>query len=165
MATGLELIGSPAKGRPTLGERVPVQMFRALRLVGVMEGMDKAIGDASALIYASGQGLGEAMGKQILEKSGKDLHRFVEGTINTMRELGVGILSVTKADLENHLIVLQVNECITCAGIPAVDKTVCDFEAGVVSGILGAFLETSVTVVESKCWGAGDQYCEFEATY
>ena len=165
MATGLELIGSPAKGRPTLGERVPVQMFRALRLVGVMEGMDKAIGDSSALIYTSGQGLGEAMGKQILEKSGKDLHRFVEGTVNTMRELGVGILSVTKADLDNHLIVLQVNECITCAGIPTLDKTVCHFEAGLVSGILGVFLEAPVTVVETRCWGTGDQYCEFEATY
>lgn len=165
METGLKLIGSPAKGRPTLGERVPVQMFRALRLVGVMEGLDAAMGDASAVVYTSGKGLGEAIGEQILAKSGKDLHRFVEGTINTIRELGVGILSVTKADLDGKFIVLQVNECITCSGMPDIGKPVCHFEAGVVSGILGTFLEKSVTVVETQCWGQGDSYCEFEARF
>ncbi|HEX2956074.1 MAG TPA: hypothetical protein VHO70_04560, partial [Chitinispirillaceae bacterium] len=56
---GLELIGSPAEGRKVLGEMVPVQLFRALRLVGVMEGMKEIAGrGANAIIYRGGRNLG-----------------------------------------------------------------------------------------------------------
>lgn len=165
MPSGLELIGNPAKGRPTLGEKAPVAMFRALRLIGVMEGLDSTIGDASTLVYTSGKGLGLQLGNSILSKTGKNLDNYAKEVANAVRDLGVGILSITKLDLPGSFIRLQVEECITCAGMPNIGKKVCHFEAGFVSGVLEAFIGKAVNVKETKCWGMGDKVCEFEATF
>ena len=165
-AAGLDLIGNPEKGRPTLGPTATVAMFRALRLIGVMEGLDSTLGkDASALVYNSGKHLGSELGKAILEKSGQDLGRYVQMLTAKLKELGVGLLSVPEVKLAEGFLRVRVDECITCAGMPNIGKAVCHFEGGLVSGILEAFLGggKKCIVKETKCWASGDTTCEFEA--
>ncbi len=165
-ASGLALVGNPTSGRPILGPTVTVEMFRALRLVGVMEGLDDTLGkDASALVYNSGKHVGLSLGKSILEKSGQDLNRYVQMTTERLKELGVGLMSIPEIDLAKGFLKVRVDECITCAGMPNIGKAVCHFEGGLVSGVLEAFLGAGkkVAVKESKCWALGDTTCEFES--
>lgn len=159
---GLSLAGDPNAGRPTLGGNVPVVMFRALRLVGMMEGLDAAIGDASTLVYSSGIRIGAELGESILEKTERNLNEYVKEVTKTVRDLGVGLLSVTELDLDNSFLSLRVDECITCSGMPNIGKKVCHFESGIISGIMEVFTQRRCIIVESKCNGNGDGTCEFE---
>lgn len=163
---GLGLIGNPGAGRPILGPTVTVEMFRALRLVGIMEGLDGTLGkDASALVYGSGKHVGLALGKAVLEKSGQDLNRYVQLVTAKLKELGVGLMSIPEIKLSEGFLKVRVDECITCAGMPNIGKAVCHFEGGLVSGVLEAFLGAGkkCLVKETKCWALGDTTCEFES--
>ncbi|MBI5211380.1 MAG: 4-vinyl reductase [Elusimicrobia bacterium] len=162
---GLELLGDPAMGRPRLGPTAPVDMFRALRLIGVMEGLDDTLGkDSSALVHNSGKYLGYGLGQAILDATGRDLGKYVDALANKLRELGVGILSVPELRLEDDFLKVRVDECITCAGMPPIGKVICHFEAGFVAGVLEVFLGggRKCRVREVKCWAQGDKTCEFD---
>jgi len=165
MIKGLEIIGDPRLGRPTLGDRSPVAMFRALRLIGIMEGLDSMIGDASTLVYNSGKEVGKRLGKTILDKTGKEMNRFVSSVAEEVKNLGIGIMNITKADLNNGLIEIKVDECITCSGAPNINRRVCHFEGGFISGILEQLLEKPVNVVETKCNCMGEDGCVFECNF
>ncbi|MDA3842789.1 MAG: hypothetical protein PF588_00280 [Candidatus Kapabacteria bacterium] len=165
MAKGLELIGDPAAGRPTLGETVPIALFRALRLVGMKEGLDSMVGDASTLVYTSGKGVGANLGNAILAQTGKDLGKFIEAVGNQVRSLGIGIMEILQADIENGYIEIKVNECVTCSGSPNIGERVCHFESGFISGILEAFIGKTVNVLETKCNCMGEEGCVFEAKF
>ncbi len=165
MAKGLELIGDPAAGRPTLGANAPVAMFRALRMVGMMEGLNALIGDASTLVYAAGKGVGKELGQAILEKTGGNVDAFVAATAAEVKNLGVGIMKVTHADLDNGLLEIKVDECITCSGAPVIGKRVCHFEAGFVSGVLEPLVQKQVNVVETACNCMGEDGCVFECKF
>ena len=164
-AAGLDLIGDPASGRPVLGGTATVAMFRALRLVGVMEGLDGTLGkDAAALVFNSGKHVGGALGLDILGETGPDLDAYVKVLAARLKALGVGLMSVTRLDLAAGRLTVRVDECITCAGMPDIGKAVCHFEGGLVSGVLEAFLGAGkkAAVEETKCWALGDRTCEFE---
>jgi len=165
MVKGLELIGDPAAGRPTLGDTAPIALFRALRLVGIKEGLDSLIGDASTLVYTSGKSVGSNLGYAILAQTGKDLNKFFTAVINQVRNLGIGIMDILQADIDNGFIEIKVNECVTCAGSPNIGERVCHFEAGFISGILEAFVGKSVNVLETKCNCMGEEGCVFEAKF
>lgn len=165
MAKGLELIGNPAEGRKVLGEMVPVQLFRALRLVGVMEGMKEIAGrGANAIIYRGGRNLGLYIGKSISDQLATpgDLNSYLTGVVNTCHNLGIGLLSTVGGSFESGKVYLQVDECVSCAGIPDVGEPVCHFEGGMIAGIVENFTNTQVRSKEIKCWGKGDEACVFE---
>ena len=165
MAKNLELLGDPSAGRPTLGDKAPVAMFRALRLVGMMEGLNSMIGDASTLVYTSGKGVGRGLGETILAQTGKDMDQFVPAVAAQVKSLGIGIMSITKAELDNGLIEIKVDECITCSGAPIIDKRVCHFESGFISGLLEPLLEKTVNVIETQCNCMGEDGCVFECRF
>jgi len=162
---GLELIGDPVAGRPTLGDSVSVAMFRVLRLVVIMEGLNSIIGDASALVYASGKGLGNELGETIFAKAGKDMDKYISTLANEVKSLGIGIMSVTKADPDSGLIEIKVDECITCSGGPNINQRVCHFEAGLISGLLEPLFGKPVNVVETQCNCMGEDGCLFECRF
>ena len=164
-ARGLELIGDPAKGRPTLGRTIPVDMFRALRLIGIMEGLEDTIGKESvSLVYNSGKYLGYGLGKAVMDQTGRDLTRYAEALAAKLKELGVGLLSIQELKLDEGFVRFRVEECITCAGMPVIGKPVCHFEAGFIGGVMEVFIGGGKTCVvkETKCNAMGDGTCEFE---
>ena len=66
---------------------------------------------------------------------------------------------VEKADNSAGKIVVRVDECVSCAGISGAKAPICNFEAGLVGGVVRVFVEKEVRAVETRCNAVGDGTC------
>ncbi|MGB9838657.1 MAG: DUF2507 domain-containing protein [Methanothermobacter sp.] len=129
--------------RPSLGTTTDIKLFRILRFMPY-----SIIGEgANGILYKSGKDLGRSMGLKNAEEAVKFLHD------NRVGELEI---------LEENPYRLRVDECLSCAGLPASGKALCHFEGGLLAGILESMSGRPVDLREVKCWGLGDRTCEFE---
>ena len=153
----LDLVGEPEIGRVTLGTE-GVLLFRLLRF-GLFKELNFISGSkfANGMVYRSGIDIGRAL---IETDNSNNLDQFLTSLAEIYKELEIGILSVTKKSEE--FLVIRMDEGISSAGMLNVDKVICYFEAGIIAGALEVFLGSYVDVEEVKCWGKGDEYCEFE---
>jgi predicted hydrocarbon binding protein len=148
------------KNRENLGAMVPIQLFQALRLVGVGSAIQDMVGDgADALVYRSGQSLGEILGNAVLPQADSDLGKYVGLIRAVCLKLSIGQVVVEKVALHDNLIQLRVDECVSCAGLESADKPICHFEAGMVGGIVRTFTKTPVRAIETRCNAIGDGTC------
>ena len=132
--------------RPTLGDNVPLVLFRILRIVG----MRSLLGETSGpTLYAMGKSVGNMMGV-----------RTMEGFEKTIRELKIGIPEV--ALLEEDHVVVKLYECITCAGFPVTGEMFCDMESGIIAGLLEKVHGKRAKSTQTKSWSAGYDHCEFD---
>lgn len=134
--------------RPTLGTTVPIQLYRAVRLLAFRELLGSRL--SAAVLNASGQSVAQKMG--------------VNGIRDTLQALND--LALAKAEVQEQTddrVVITATECATCSGLPNIGEALCHFEAGFISGGLRGTLGNSVTVIETKCWGLGDTICRWEA--
>ncbi len=131
--------------RPEFGADIGVVPWRLIRLIA----LDKYNLRSVAYLF------GREIGSQLPVKKPEDLLKLV-------RDLKIGRAEVVK--LADDEIIVDVFECATCAGIPKIGEPVCQFEAGIVGGALDKILGKNVKVLETKCWGLGDEVCRFEAT-
>ena len=146
--------------RQNLGAMVPIQLFQALRLVGVGSAIQDMVGDgADALVYRSGQSLGEILGQAVLPQADKDRGKYVGLIRAVCLKLSIGQVVVEKVALQDDLIKLRVDECVSCAGLESADKPICHFEAGMVGGIVRTFTQTPVRAIETRCNAIGDGTC------
>lgn len=157
-------LGDPAAGRPNLGETTSVTIFRVVRNLAMGNALKTLVGEdrANEFLYHSGQTVGAALHNKLLTDV-TDLNVFVEKVTTLLEDLGVGRLSIVQAKPDKGLFELKVDECVSCAGVGNLGKVLCYFEAGVISGLLGAFTGKKVRVDETKCWGKGDTTCQFKA--
>jgi predicted hydrocarbon binding protein len=158
---GIGISAEPIIGRSKLGQLVPVHVFRALRLEGMKEIAGRG---ANAIIYRGGRNLGYNIGQDISTRMSDpgNLNEYLTTVVHTFEQLGIGIVSVAGGSFSDGQVYLQVDECVTCAGIPNIGETVCHFEGGVVAGIIQNFTKSIVTCKEIQCWGKGDKSCVFE---
>lgn len=132
--------------RPTLGGEVPVPVFRLLRLIG----MQKILGESSGpTLYMVGKEIGSSLDVSTVEEFAK----FIE-------EMKIGIPRILK--LSGEKIVIRVDECVTCAGLPNIGEMVCHFEGGIIAGALEKILKRPTKAVQTKSHAAGFEYCEFD---
>lgn len=152
------------KKRVTLGSFVGVEMFRILRTSLVHIIADR-IGteQAKEAIYLTGKAVGGEIAKTFLDNI-TDLNEYVKKLTGLLAGLKVGLVKVISLDLKKGKAVIQVDECASCSGMPNIGETICDFEGGIVAGVLKFFFKKEVNAVETKCWGKGDNICEFEVT-
>lgn len=92
-----------------------------------------------------------------------DFNGFIAVLQEKLRELGIGILRIEKADLATLEIVLTVCEDLECSGLPVTGETVCKYDEGFLSGILQCYTGKEFTVKEVDCWATGERTCRFEA--
>lgn len=133
--------------RPTLGGTVPIELYRAIRLLAFREALGSKL--AAAVLKVSGRSIGRKMRVTSIPE-----------LMQTMESFAVGKLTV-ESQSDSHVI-LTSTECATCSGLPNVGETFCHFEAGVIAGALEGVLGESVDAVETKCWGLGDGLCSWE---
>ncbi len=152
----------PVQGaRPHLGATVPVALFRALRVDGMMKGLDAAIGDASALVYRAGRTVGAPVGQQIAAQANGDLGAFLGGVVETSRALGIGVISLVPGTLTESGLTLRVDECVTCAGAAPIGTKICHFEGGFIASVVEGFTGQPAVATETHCNANGDDACVF----
>ena len=106
----------------------------------------------SIIMKASGYNLGKMLVKKKAIKSLDDLPKiFILQRI--------GILDIVDESLNNMKI--NIYECMSCYGMKNIGETMCDFEAGVIEGVLEELYGKNTTI-EKYCWGKGNHFCGFE---
>jgi len=66
------------------------------------------------------------------------------------------------AHIEGYNATLRIYELVNSAGAINISEPLCHFTAGEIAGTIEAMLGFATRVVETKCKGMGDPYCEFE---
>jgi diguanylate cyclase (GGDEF)-like protein len=74
--------------------------------------------------------------------------------------MGLGDLEV---ELDDEKLVVKLAHCPTCHRLPNVGVALCDFERGLIDGVLERITGAEVLTKETLCWGLGDTVCQFEA--
>ncbi|SNZ16696.1 V4R domain-containing protein [Hydrogenobacter hydrogenophilus] len=142
--------------RPHLGEDVSVLVFRAFRVfMGIY--LDDVLGHKGAitLFQNAGRELGKEVGEKLKEES---LEAYLGKVIDFVKDARIGIL--VPVDVNRERLVVALDECITCAGMPNIGKRICHFEAGFVAGIVETYTNKKVRAYETKCNAHGENICE-----
>jgi len=80
-----------------------------------------------------------------------------------LREMGIGVLRVEKADAERGEFVVTVSEDLDCSGLPETGDAVCTFDEGFIAALLESYTGRPFKVKEVDCWCTGDRTCRFIA--
>lgn len=133
--------------RPTLGDSVPLKLYRSIRLLAFREVLGARI--SAALLNVIGRSVSKKMGVQ-----------SVPSLLSTLEDLSIGKAKIEEQN--DDRLVLVVTECVTCSGAPNIGEPLCHFEAGFIAGSLEQVLGSRLRAVETHCWGLGDRICRFE---
>lgn len=133
--------------RPTLGDQAGIGLYRLLRLVALEDIIGRGAG---ATAYVAGTKVGQSLALTSLDD-------FLE----LCNSLAIGVIRVPI--LTDTKVYVDVYECVTCAGMERVGRTLCHFEAGLISGCLTTILGKKCKAKEMTCIGGlGDESCGVE---
>lgn len=133
--------------RPQLGDKAGVALYRLLRLVALEDIIGRGAG---ATAYVAGKKLGANLGITKLEQ-------FLE----LCSAISLGVIQVPVMTASR--IYVDVYECVTCSGMAPVGRTLCQFEAGIVAGVVQAVTGKAAKAREVTCIGGlGHDSCGVE---
>ncbi|MGG3563247.1 V4R domain-containing protein [Neobacillus rhizosphaerae] len=131
--------------RPTLGNMIPLELFRTIRLIGMYQGLPM---NGKNTTMAVGRKIGQSLPVQTIEDA---LHIF--------KELKIGIPTIIQAT-ENE-IHIKIEDCF-CKGLPIHEGNMtCDLEGAILEGAFSLIYDKKVIVREVKCNVNGDEHCEY----
>ena len=135
--------------RPSLGNDAGVALFRLLRLVALEDIIGRG---AAGTAYVAGKKLGLALGITKLEDF-----------LALCAQLKIGIIKVPK--LTASKLRVDVYECVTCAGMNRVGRTLCHLEGGMIAGVVESVTKKKARALEVTCiCGLGDDACGFDVS-
>ena len=73
------------------------------------------------------------------------------------------MLGELEVELDEEKVLVKLSKCMTCYRLPPTGSALCDFERGLVDGVLEHITGAEVLTKETLCWGLGDTVCQFEA--
>ena len=133
--------------RPTLGDNAGIVLYRLLRLVALEDIIGRG---AAGTAYVAGKKLGQNLGITKLEQ-------FLE----LCKAISLGVIHVPVMTASK--IHVDVYERVTCSGMAPVGRTLCQFEAGIVAGVVQAVTGKSAKAREVTCIGGlGHDSCGVE---
>lgn len=159
-----DLLGDIEAGRPNLGNRCDVALYRLMQF-SFRDVIEQKFGSEKAdeVFYEAGYLAGmEFYQHQI--KPTQNFEDFVKELQKKLKENGVGILRLEKADLEKKEFILTVSEDLDCSGLPELDFEICTYDEGFIAALLESFSGEQFEVKEIDCWCTGDRTCRFQAT-
>ncbi|MCD6523742.1 MAG: hypothetical protein J7K48_01890 [Thermococcus sp.] len=74
----------------------------------------------------------------------------------------LGIVDIVEESFNRMKVNLY--ECMSCYNTTPVGRTLCDFEAGFIQGVMEALIGKNITR-EVYCWGLGNHFCGFEVIF
>ncbi len=147
--------------RPKLGREIPIAVFRAFRLFTEFS-LEDIVGSKGTITLL--QSAGKELGKEIAKGfETNKLEEFLENSAQYLYDEKIGIL--IPVELSNNHMVLRLDECITCAGMPNIGKRICHFEVGLAAGLTESFLKRKVKAYETKCNANGEGTCEVRVEF
>ncbi len=158
-----DLIGDLKEGRPNLGPTTRLEVYRLMQFIFrdvLEEHFDTKRADE--LFYEAGKKAGIEFYKQFLPNI-KDINEFVKELQRLLKEMGIGILRVEKADIQKGEFVLTVSEDLDCSGLPELHYEICVYDEGFIAGLMESFTGKKFKVKEVDCWCTGDRTCRFTA--
>lgn len=158
-----DLLGDLELGRPNLGPTTRLEVYRLMQFVfrDVLEekfGTDKA----DEVFFDAGKLAGVHFYKHFLSEI-SDFNEFVKKLQSLLKEMGIGILRIEKADMDTGSFVLTVSEDLDCSGLPEIDTEICIYDEGFIAELMESFTGSNFKVKEIDCWCTGDRTCRFTA--
>jgi predicted hydrocarbon binding protein len=157
------MLGDVGQGRPNLGPKTDVAVYRLMQFT-LRNELIKEFGVAATdhLFYEAGKTAGMHFFQKLITRHAT-FHEFIEDLQEVLRNLGVGILRIEKANLENLTFTITVAEDLDCSGLPVCDEEICTYDEGFIAGLLSAYTKREFMVKEIDCWCSGDRVCRFDA--
>jgi predicted hydrocarbon binding protein len=158
-----DLLGDIELGRPNLGNTTRLEVYRLMQFCfrDVLEQRFGA-GAADDVFYEAGKLAGAEFAAHLLSMP-PGLGDFVAELQRVLRELGIGILRVEKADAEKGEFVVTVSEDLDCSGLPETGESICVYDEGFIAALLESYTGRRFIVKEVDCWCTGDRTCRFTA--
>lgn len=158
-----DLLGDLELGRPHLGDKISLRAYRLMQFCfrDVLEHRHGAE-EADHVFFEAGKLAGRHFAEHVIGKI-EDIHHFISQLQLALKELGIGILRVEKADLEAGSFILTVSEDADCSGLPELDYEICTFDEGFIAALMESFTGRRFEVKEIDCWCTGDRTCRFRA--
>lgn len=85
--------------------------------------------------------------------------RSIQSLKDWFRDMHLGEIEV---ELDEEKLLVKVSHCLTSYRLPPVGAALCDFERGLIDGVLERITGREVLTKETLCWGLGDTVCQFE---
>jgi hypothetical protein len=158
-----DLLGDIELGRPNLGNTTRLEVYRLMQFC-FRDVLEQRFGAQAAddVFYEAGMLAGAEFAAHLLSKP-EELGDFVAELQRVLREMGIGILRVEKADPEKGEFVVTVSEDLDCSGLPESGESVCVFDEGFIAALLESYTGRRFVVKEVDCWCTGDRTCRFTA--
>lgn len=160
--------GDATRPGPFCEERktlVSANSVGALRSIIITGSKQFGMGTMGSILRIAGGEFSTLRAKQMIE-AGKVEKGDVQGWLDLVKfdfgNWGYGIL--TAESIEDDKIIVKIDECMSCSGMPDLGKPVCYYEGGRITGGLSEITGESWQFVETDCWGKGDDFCRFELT-
>jgi len=155
-------LGDIKTGRPNLGLKVPVMVYRLLQYT-FRDVMIEEMGaeKTDELIVKAGKLAGRQFCENVLECN-VGFNEFISQLQRVLKEQSIGILRIEKADMEQMKFVITVAEDLDCSGLPPTDETVCKYDEGFIAGIMEAYTGKPFLAEEIDCWASGERVCRFD---
>jgi uncharacterized protein len=158
-----ELLGDIPLGRPNLGPQSRLEVYRLMQYC-LRDVMEQHLGAETAdrVFYEAGKLAGAEFYGHIIQHT-SDFNQVVSQLHGALKDMGIGILRVEKADLERGSFVLTVSEDLDCSGLSDTGDTVCLYDEGFIAALMESATGRRFKVKEVDCWCSGDRTCRFTA--
>ena len=148
-------------GRENLGEDIPVFVYRMLEFSLKLELENEFDCKTQIKIFRqAGRRAGVYFANNFLDLN-QSLDDFVCQLQNKLQEFKMGVLRIESIDVESGRIILTIAEDADCSGLPILGQTVCNYDEGLIAGILSTYLKKDYEAIEVDCWATGSRVCRF----
>jgi uncharacterized protein len=158
-----EMLGDLAVGRPNLGNRTYVEVYRLMQFC-MRDVIERNFGtdEADRIFYDAGWLAGSHFYDHKLTGTA-NLNEFIKMVQSSLKELEIGILRIEEISPNMDRIILTVAEDLDCSGLPNLTYEVCRYDEGFIAALLERFTGKVFRVKEIDCWCTGDRTCRFQA--
>lgn len=85
--------------------------------------------------------------------------RSIQGLKDWFATMRIGEIEI---ELDEERVLVKLSHCASSERLPRTGTPVCDFERGLLDGVLERITGTDVLTKETLCWALGDTVCQFE---
>jgi predicted hydrocarbon binding protein len=141
--------------RPVLGNDIPLLVFRVFRHFSASY-VEEVLGRGAAVVFQNG---GRELGKEAGAMLWKpDPTEYLREVCQFVRDSRIGLLQ--PREVSDTRLVVDLDECITCAGMANIGKRICQFEVGFVAGVAEVLIKRKPKAFETKCNANGEGTCQ-----